>query len=85
MTLLGAAAVVAIVLTQGDWLLYPVSIITIGALGLLSTLNSVIILSTLKLENRLSQWRQMALPLVFGLAIGLIEITLLDAFRISIG
>ena len=83
--LIVAAIVVAIVLTLGDWLLYPVSIITIGgALGLLSILNSVIILSTMKLENALSRWRQMALPLVFGLAVGLIEITLLDVLRISI-
>ena len=81
-----AAIIVAIVLTMGDWLLYPVTIITIGgALGLLATLNSVIILSSMKLENALSRWRQMALPLVFGLAAGLIEITLLDVLRISIG
>ncbi len=84
--LIGAAGVVAVVLTLGDWLLYPVAILTLGgALGLLAMLNSVIILSTMKLENALSQWRQMALPLVFGLAAGLIEITLLDALRVSIG
>jgi uncharacterized membrane protein len=84
--LIGAAGGVAVVLTLGDWLLYPVAILTLGgALGLLAMLNSVIILSTMKLENALSQWRQMALPLVFGLAAGLIEITLLDALRVSLG
>ena len=84
--LIAAAVVVGVVLTTADWLLYPIAIVTIGgALALLSLLNSVIVLSTLKLENALGTWRQMALPLMFGLAMGLIEITLLDALRAAVG
>jgi uncharacterized membrane protein len=82
--LMVAGLAVALVLSGADWLLYPVSIITIGgALVLLSLLNSVIMLSALKLENALSHWRQLWLPLLFGGALSLIEITLLDMFRIT--
>ena len=81
--LVGAAVVVAVVLSLADWLLYPVAIVTIGgALVLLSLLNSVIMLSARKLENMLSQWRQMALPMLFGLAMGLLEITALITLRV---
>jgi uncharacterized membrane protein len=81
-----AAIFIAIVASTPDWLLYPISIATIGgALFLLSLLNSVIALSARKLENALSSWRQMLMPMLFGLAMALIEITLLDALRATVG
>lgn len=71
-----------LVLTQADYLLLPVTVLTIGgALLLLSLLNSIIWLSTRRLENVLTGWRQLVFPLVFGLALALIEITALDALR----
>lgn len=84
--LLVAAIEIAVVLVFTDQLLIPISIISIGGiLLLLSLLNSVIMLSVRKLENAVSTWRQLALPMLFGLALGLIEITLLVGFRASIG
>lgn len=84
--LIVAGILAAIVFSTPDWLLYPISIATIGgALILLSLINSVIILSARKLENALSSWRQLIMPMVFGLAMGLIEITLLDALRAAVG
>jgi len=72
----------ALVLTQADYLLLPVTVVSVGgALLLLSLLNSIIWLSTRRLENALTGWRQLAFPLVFGLALALIEITALGAFR----
>jgi uncharacterized membrane protein len=83
---LAAGIVIAIVLIATDYLLLPVSIITIGGvLLLLSILNSVIILSMRKLENALSSWRQLAFPMLFGLAVGLIEITFLVGLRVAVG
>jgi uncharacterized membrane protein len=77
---------IAIVLAFTDQLLIPISIITIGGvLLLLSLLNSVIMLSARKMENVVNGWRQLALPMLFGLALGLIEITALVAMRVSIG
>jgi uncharacterized membrane protein len=84
--LLVAALEIAAVVVFTDQLLIPISIITIGGiLLLLSLLNSVIMLSVGKLENAVSTWRQLALPILFGLALGLIEITALVAMRVSIG
>jgi uncharacterized membrane protein len=77
---------IALVVAFTDQLLLPVSIITIGGiLLLLSLLNSVILLSTRQLENAVGTWRQLALPALFGLALGLIEITVLVGLRASIG
>jgi uncharacterized membrane protein len=77
---------IALVLAFTDQLLIPISIITIGGiLLLLSLLNSVIMLSVRKMESAVSTWRQLALPMLFGLAVGLIEITALVAMRVSIG
>ncbi len=84
--LVAAAIEIAIVLAFTDQMLIPISIITIGGiLLLLSLLNSVIMLSVRKMENAVSTWRQLALPMLFGLALGLIEITALVAMRVSIG
>ena len=80
--LIVATVAIAIVLAQPDWLLYPIALISIGgALALLSLINSIFVLSALKLENAIGRWRQLAGPLLFGLALGLIEITLLDLLR----
>jgi uncharacterized membrane protein len=84
--LLAAAIEIAIVLAFTDQVLIPISIITMGGiLLLLSLLNSVIMLGARKMENAIGTWRQLALPMLFGLALGLIEITLLVGFRASIG
>ena len=84
--LLVAAIEIAILLAFTDQMLIPISIITIGGiLLLLSLLNSVIMLSVRKMENAVSTWRQLALPLLFGLALGLIEVTALVAMRVSLG
>jgi uncharacterized membrane protein len=84
--LLIVAIEIAIVIAFTDQVLIPISIVTIGGiLLLLSLLNSVIMLSVRQLENAVSTWRQLALPLLFGLALGLIEITALVGFRASLG
>ncbi len=77
---------IAIVLAFTDQMLIPVTIVSIGGiLLLLSLLNSVIMLSVRKMESAVSAWRQLALPMLFGLALGLIEITLLVGLRVSVG
>jgi uncharacterized membrane protein len=80
--LIVAAVAIAIVLANPDWLLYPIALISIGgALALMSLINSIFVLSAMKLENAIERWRQLAWPLLFGLTLGLIEITLLDLLR----
>jgi uncharacterized membrane protein len=82
--LIVAAIAIALVLAQPDWLLYPIALISIGgALLLMSILNSILVISALKLDNAIGRWRQLAWPLLFGSALSLIEITLLDLLRVA--
>jgi uncharacterized membrane protein len=83
--LIVAALAILIALAQPDWLLWPIALSSIGgALILMSILNSIFVLSAMKLDNAIGHWRQLAWPLLFGLALGLIEITLLDLLRIGL-
>jgi uncharacterized membrane protein len=83
--IVAALAIDAIVLTQADWLLYPIAIISIvGPLFLLGFMGAVIVLTTRNLANAVDRWKQMALPLFAGVALGLVLITIMDVFRASV-
>lgn len=85
-SLIVAALVIdAVVLTQADWLLYPITIISIvGPLFLLGFMGAVIVLTMRNLANAISRWKQMVVPLMGGVALGLVLITLMDIFRASL-
>ncbi len=75
-------AIDLLVLTTPDWLLYPITILSIvGPLFLLSFTGAVILLTLRNLANAVDRWRQMIAPLIIGVAFGLILITLMDVFR----
>lgn len=75
----------AIVLTQADWLLYPVTILSIvGPLFLLGLMGAVIVLTMRNLANAVGHWRQLAGPLLAGVAFGLVLITFMDILRVSV-
>ena len=75
----------AIVLTQADWLLYPITILSIvGPLLLLGFMGAVIVLTTRNLVNNIDRWRQLSLPLMSGIALGLVLITIMDVFRAAV-
>ena len=83
--MLVAFAIDAVVLTQADWLLYPVTIVSIaGPLLLLSFMGAIIVLTLRNLANSVDRWRQLATPMFAGLALGLVLITMMDVFRASI-
>jgi len=80
-----AFALDAIVLTQADWLFYPITILSIvGPLLLLSFMGAIIVLTLRNLVNNIDRWKQMALPMFAGVALGLVLITMMDFFRASI-
>jgi uncharacterized membrane protein len=80
-----ALALDAIVLTQADWLFYPITILSIaGPLLLLSFMGAIIVLTLRNLVNNIDRWKQMALPMFAGVALGLVLITMMDFFRASI-
>jgi uncharacterized membrane protein len=80
-----ALAIDAIVLTQADWLFYPITILSIaGPLLLLSFMGAIIVLTMRNLVNNVDRWKQLALPMFAGVALGLVLITMMDIFRASI-
>jgi len=83
--MLTAFAIDAVVLTQADWLFYPVTILSIfGPLLLLGFMGAIIVLTMRNLANSVDRWRQLATPLLAGVALGLVLITIMDVFRASV-
>lgn len=82
---LAAFAIDAVVLTQADWLFYPIMILSIaGPLLLLGFMGAIIVLTMRNMVNTVDRWRQLAAPLFTGVALGLVLITLMDFFRASV-
>jgi hypothetical protein len=83
--MLVAFAIDAVVLTQADWLFYPITILSIfGPLLLLGFMGAIIVLTMRNLANSVDRWRQLAVPLWAGVALGLVLITIMDVFRASV-
>ncbi len=74
-----------IVLTQADWLFYPITLLSIfGPLLLLGFMGAIIVLTMRNLVNTLDRWRQLTLPLFAGVSLGLVLITLMDVLRVTV-
>ena len=66
-----AFAIDAVVLTQADWLFYPITILSIaGPLLLLSFMGAIIVLTMRNLANSVDRWRQLTAPMFAGVALG---------------
>jgi hypothetical protein len=83
LALLGTlAAVVAVVQSEPLWLLYPVAIATTGGvLGMLTLVNTLILLIVLKRDSEAKTWRDALPMLLLGLAATLIELTAMGTLR----
>ncbi len=82
---LAALGIDAVVLTQADWLFYPVTILSIvGPLLLLSFMGAIIVLTVRNLVNSVDRWRQLAMPMFAGAALGLILVTMMDVLRVAV-
>lgn len=80
--LLVAAPVIALVASTPDWLLYPITILSVaGPLLLLSFMVAIVWMSARQRDSAVNGWRQMIVPMIFGLACSLILITLMDILR----
>jgi uncharacterized membrane protein len=78
-----AAAIVLLVETGEDFLLYPVAIVSaVGLLAMFTLLNGAIFLIVSRREGKATRRAELWLPLLVGLAMGLTEIGLLDAVRL---
>jgi hypothetical protein len=81
--LLGLAAViVALVLTEKPWILWPLSLVSAaGVMVMLTLLYSMILLIIFKRENKIEDFRQLAPWLLLGFIAGLLQVSLFDIGR----
>jgi uncharacterized membrane protein len=84
--LLALAAVLdALVLTENPLVLYPLALLSAaGVLVLLTLVYTLVWLMILRLENRFQLPFQLAVPLLGGFGLGLLQIALLDLARFAL-
>ena len=83
--LLGAAAVGALVLSDNPLVLYPLALISAGGvLVVLTSVYTVMALLVLGRENRAASWLDLALPVVLGLTLALLQIGGIDLVRFAL-
>jgi uncharacterized membrane protein len=79
------AVLIGVVLSGWVLLLYPLVVLSAGAvLTLLTSVNSVIALILMRRDNRIVNWRQALVPLSVGLILSLIQIGLIDIIRFAL-
>lgn len=73
-----AALLVALVLDGGDWLLFPISVLSIiGMLALLTMANTMLVLIITRSEARYHHFSEALSPILLGLLLSLVMLTLL--------
>jgi hypothetical protein len=83
--MVAAGLLVALVLDGGDWLFYPISILSIAGMVLLLTMsNTMLVLIVTRREGRAVTMSQALTPILIGLFLCLIELTLLAWGRASL-
>jgi len=83
--LLLEAGMVGLLLTGWDFVLYPLALLSaLGVLALLTSVNSVLVLTIIRRENVASTWREALVPLLAGLTVSLIQVTVIDLVRYAL-
>src|SRR5439155_1244903 len=83
--MVAAGILVALVLDGGDWLFYPISILSVvGMLALLTMANTILVLIVTRREGHARTFSDAITPLLLGLLISLVVLTLLAWGRASL-
>lgn len=83
--MVAAGLLVALVLDGGDWLLNPLSVLSLlGMLTLLTMANAMLVLIVTRKEEMARTFSDVLTPLLFGLLLSLIELSLLAWGRASL-
>ncbi len=84
--LLGLAVLLAgVVLTENPLVLYPLALISAGGVLLaLSVIYTLVWVIVLKKENSFQRWQALALPLLGGSGMALLQIALIDLVRFAL-
>jgi uncharacterized membrane protein len=80
-----AAVVVALVLSDNFYVLYPLALLSaVGVVVLVVALNTTLLLIGLRRENWALGWTGALLPLLAGLTLAMVEIGAVDAVRFAV-
>jgi len=84
--MVAAAWVAALaVYTEPSFLLYPVALVSaFGVLLMLTLVNTILVLVVMHQESAAITWRDAVLPLTFGLALALVEVSTIDFVRANL-
>src|SRR3954454_13984643 len=83
--MLGAGILVALVLDGGDWLYYPIAILSVlGMLTMLTMANTMMVLMFTRRENTAHTFTDALTPILFAVLLSLVELTLLAWGRASL-
>jgi len=82
---LAVLVAVALALTGSPVVLYPLALVSsAGVLVMLTLVNTVMVLILARRENTAARWRDLALPLLAGLALSVILVGLVDVLRYAL-
>jgi uncharacterized membrane protein len=83
--LVGGAVVVALVGSQWDSLLYLLALLSgLMVVGLVGLINAVGVLMVLRRDGRAYRWREVAAPLLAGIALAMLELSAIGLARAAI-
>jgi uncharacterized membrane protein len=85
--LIAVAAVVLIglVLTDNEWVLYPLALVSVaGVMMMLTLLNTIILTIVTRQENRAENLKAALLPLLAGATLALVQVAVIDAGRFAV-
>jgi uncharacterized membrane protein len=81
----GAAAVVGLVSSEWAPLLYPLALLSgLLIVLLIGCVNGIVVFSLLHRDGRALRWRQVAAPLLTGIALAMIELTAIGLVRAAL-
>ena len=77
-----ALAISSLALTNLDWVLYPLALISsAGILVLLTTIYTIVLLMAFRLDNRYDRLSQVIFPVLAALCIAILQIAIMDIGR----
>ncbi len=81
----GGGAIIAVVLWQNSWLLYPLTILSaLGVVVMLTMVNTVLVLALTRREAAAGNWRELVAPVTMAAAISFLMIGGMDWLRLVI-
>jgi uncharacterized membrane protein len=85
MLILLEGGLIGLVLTEWDFLLYPLALLSAaGVLTLLTCINSMLVLMIIRRENVVDTWRASLIPLLAGFTLSLIQVGVIDLIRYAL-